>query len=153
MKKVVLAAITIAMLIPGIVAAHCEIPCGIYDDQLRIDLMREDITTIEKSMTQITSLSAAGDKNYNQIVRWVTNKEVHADKFTEIITQYFMTQRLKPKAVDAEGFQSYQKQLLLLHEMMVTAMKAKQTTDQTNITKLRELVDAFEKEYFAEHKH
>ena len=28
--------------------AHCQIPCGIYGDKLRIDLMMEDAATIEK---------------------------------------------------------------------------------------------------------
>jgi nickel superoxide dismutase len=28
------------------VGAHCEIPCGIYDDQLRADLIEEHSTTI-----------------------------------------------------------------------------------------------------------
>ncbi len=28
-------------------AAHCEVPCGIYDDQLRADLIAEHATTVE----------------------------------------------------------------------------------------------------------
>ena len=34
--------------------AHCEIPCGIYDDQLRAKLIAEHATTIEKSMKKIS---------------------------------------------------------------------------------------------------
>ena len=30
--------------------AHCEIPCGIYGDSVRIALIYEHITTVEKSM-------------------------------------------------------------------------------------------------------
>ena len=51
--------------------AHCEIPCGIYGDSVRIQLLYEHISTIEKSIQQINSLSAEGEKNYNQLVRWV----------------------------------------------------------------------------------
>ena len=29
-------------------AAHCEIPCGIYEDSVRINLIRDHITTMEK---------------------------------------------------------------------------------------------------------
>jgi nickel superoxide dismutase len=29
-------------------AAHCEIPCGIYDDEMRINMVLEHIATIEK---------------------------------------------------------------------------------------------------------
>ena len=34
------------------VLAHCEIPCGIYDDQTRVQLIHEHIGTIEKAMTK-----------------------------------------------------------------------------------------------------
>ena len=37
--------------------AHCEIPCGIYDDEMRIKMLAEHVTTIEKSMAQIQELS------------------------------------------------------------------------------------------------
>jgi len=128
--------------------AHCEIPCGIYNDKLRIDLLKEHITTIEKSMTQITELSAQGEKNYNQLVRWVGNKEEHANQFQHIVTQYFMTQRLKTP-VAGDDKEAYLKKLSLLHEMLVLAMKSKQTTDTENCKKLRETVDSFSSVYFS----
>ena len=65
--------------------AHCEIPCGIYNDSLRIEMILEDCQTIEKSMGQIADLSKGGDKNYNQLVRWVSNKEDHANKIQHIV--------------------------------------------------------------------
>jgi len=36
--------------------AHCEIPCGIYDDEMRIKIINEHIVTVEKSMKQIIEL-------------------------------------------------------------------------------------------------
>ena len=60
--------------------AHCEIPCGIYDDELRTKLIAEHSTTIEKSMKQIIELSKANSVDYNQLSRWVSNKEAHATK-------------------------------------------------------------------------
>ena len=131
------------------VRAHCEIPCGIYDDQARITLMKEHIATIEKSMDQITALSAEGEKNYNQLVRWITNKEEHAGKFAEVVTQYFMTQRIKPASpADTAGYRQYQDQVTLLHQMLVSAMQCKQTTDRVHTARLRELVDRFAAAYF-----
>jgi nickel superoxide dismutase len=129
------------------VFAHCEIPCGIYDDQARIGLLKEHITTIEKSINQILEISAAGDKNYNQLVRWVANKEKHADEFQHIVTQYFMTQRIKLPTDDA-GRSAYVNKVTMLHEMLVFAMKCKQTTDVENCSKLRALVDRFATAYF-----
>jgi len=77
--------------------AHCEVPCGIYDDQARTDMIAEHITTIEKAMKQITALSGQSPVNYNQAVRWVMTKEEHATKIQTIVSQYFLTQRIKSK--------------------------------------------------------
>ena len=85
-----------------LVRAHCEIPCGIYGDEARFTAMLEDVQTIEKSMNEINKLSMEDKVNYNQIVRWVNNKEQHADHIREVVAQYFMAQRIKePAAGDA----------------------------------------------------
>jgi nickel superoxide dismutase len=147
----------VAALIFGALAActyaraHCEIPCGIYDDRMRIDMLREHIDTIEKSMHEIEHLENAGEINYNQLVRWITNKEEHAEKFQYIVYQYFMTQRLSPVSMeDKEAFERYDRQLRLLHEMLYYSMKTKQTLDRLNIEKLRDVVAEFEELYFAQ---
>ncbi len=142
MKKIIaFTLITAALALNA--QAHCQIPCGIYDDAARFTSMREHVTTIEKSMKEITNLSAAAERNRNQLIRWVDNKEVHADKLTEIVTYYFLTQRIK----STEPAEKYEAELKLLHGMMVEAMKAKQTTDLQHVAKLRELIDEFEKVY------
>jgi nickel superoxide dismutase len=123
-------------------AAHCEIPCGIYDDKMRIDMIAEHITTIEKSMKQILKLESSKPLNHNQLVRWIMNKEDHANELQEIVTQYFMTQRIKV------GTENYTKKLTLLHKMLINAMKCKQTTDLSYINTLRTLLREFNDLYF-----
>ena len=131
---------------------HCEIPCGIYGDSLRIQQIDEHITTIEKSMNKIIELSDADDKNYNQLIRWVTNKEEHAQKIQDIVSQYFLHQRIKPTdPSNTEQYEKYITRLTLLHELQVYAMNAKQTTDLEFIEKLRDTLQKFEDAYF--HKH
>lgn len=122
--------------------SHCEIPCGIYDDHMRIHLLEEHVTTMEKSMKKIVELKDAGDSN--QRVRWIMNKEAHADKFQEIVSQYFLTQRI------ATDQKQYPEKLQTLHQMLVYAMKCKQTTDLQHIAKLKELVQSFSELYFAD---
>jgi nickel superoxide dismutase len=119
--------------------AHCQIPCGIYDDQMRIHMMEEHVTTIEKSMTMITA-----GQDQNQTVRWVMNKEEHADQLTEIVTYYFLAQRIKPE------MDHYEENLKTLHQLIIYSMKAKQTTDLKNVEKLKELIHAFEHTYIGE---
>jgi nickel superoxide dismutase len=128
--------------------SHCEIPCGIYNDPMRMDMMAEDITTIEKSMKEIKELSAQGEKNYNQLVRWIINKDNHADYFSEIVTQYFMAQRITPaEESNPKAYKEYVHKLTLLHKMMVFAMKCKQTTDLQNVEQLKTLLAQFRAAY------
>jgi nickel superoxide dismutase len=128
--------------------SHCEIPCGIYGDETRFAMLEEDITTVEKSMTMIVELSKDGGKNANQLVRWINNKEKHADLIQETVSQYFMTQRIKPADQSNQAeYKKYMEQLTLLHEMLIYAMKAKQTTDLANVVKLRELLNSSKASY------
>lgn len=131
--------------------AHCQLPCGIYNDNMRIISIQEHITTIEKSMRLIVELQKNPSENMNQIVRWVNNKENHADELTDILTYYFMAQRVKvPAEKSGETYTKYQTQLELLHGMMVSAMKAKQTTDHQYVAQLRSQLDTFANAYFSE---
>ncbi|WP_321346649.1 superoxide dismutase [Ni] [uncultured Draconibacterium sp.] len=131
--------------------AHCEIPCGIYGDSVRIALLYEHIETIEKSMNQINELSKSENPDYNQLVRWVMNKEEHAKKMQEIISQYFLHQRVKiTSSADDAAYRKYVKQLELLHHLSVFAMKSKQSTDLSIIDTLREKLHLFEHAYFGD---
>jgi len=159
-KKLILGAFFLSAIIFGSLAySHCQIPCGIYDDQARFNMIAEHITTIEKSMKLIEALSAEEKPNMNQIVRWVNNKDVHADEMSNIITYYFMAQRIKlPAEGDVKEYNTYVKKLTLLHEMLVYTMRTKQTTELGNVDKLRALLSRFREAYSgkiaqAEHKH
>jgi nickel superoxide dismutase len=130
---------------------HCQIPCGIYDDLLRVRMMEEHVTTIERSIKGLNDhLGKTEAADANQQVRWVMNKEVHADLITKIVTEYFLQQRIKaPKAGDDEARKVYLERLETLHGMLVTSMKTKQTVDPSHATRLRELIDKFKRQYFS----
>ena len=129
--------------------AHCQVPCGIYDDEARFAMLSEHVTTIEKAMKEIAALTAQAPVNYNQIVRWVMNKEKHAEEFSEIVSYYFLAQRLVPKAPeDGEARAAYLEQLELCHRLIVTAMKAKQTVDLGHVLALRDLLAKLQGSYF-----
>jgi len=128
---------------------HCQIPCGIYDDPVRFTLLEEHCTTIEKSMKEIVRISGSSEPNWNQVVRWTKNKELHADELSHIVTHYFMAQRLKPAEVkDREAHTKYVRELTMLHRMVVHAMKAKQTTDLNHVEALRSLIASYKASYF-----
>jgi nickel superoxide dismutase len=149
-KKILLCGIfVLAILLASMAYSHCQIPCGIYGDKMRFNMITEHITTIEKSMKLIAELSEQNKPNMNQIVRWVRNKDEHADEMSHIISYYFMAQRVKlPPEDDVKAYNEYVKKLTLLHRMLVYTMKTKQTTDLSNVEKLRSLLGKFKEEYF-----
>ncbi|MCF6268672.1 MAG: hypothetical protein L3J41_03085 [Melioribacteraceae bacterium] len=105
-------------------------------------------------MKKIVELSEETPSNYNQLVRWVVNKEEHAKKTQEIVSQYFVHQRIKlTDSSEKEKYNRYIQQLTTLHEIVVYAMKAKQSTNLEQIENLRKSLKAFEKPYFHTHKH
>ncbi len=150
MKKTKVIFIFLAMitLFKPVVFSHCEIPCGVYDDEMRFTMVKEHITTIEKAMKEIANLSGQQPLNFNQIVRWVTNKEKHAEDIQHIISQYFLTQRVKMvEKGDDKAHKIRTEHLSLCHEILVYTMKTKQTTDLSNVEKLKTAVKAFKDSY------
>lgn len=112
-------------LLPQNAAAHCQVPCGIFTDQLRFEAMLEDTTTIAKAIDQVSeNLAAMADEPtplvVNQLSRWISTKEDHANHIQKVIADYFMAQRIK---TDADN---YVEQLKAAHAVMQAAMKVKQ---------------------------
>jgi nickel superoxide dismutase len=127
--------------------AHCQLPCGIYDDNARVLSMLEDVRTIEKATRLINELSSRNDAlSQNQRVRWIMNKEDHAQNIISTICDYFLTQRLKPDAED------YLKRLEQHHIVMIGAMKAKQNVDLEIVDKLQKDIEAL-LPYYPAHDH
>ena len=146
MKRFAIAIVAVAALtIAQNASAHCQIPCGIYGDDARFKELLEHVTTIRKSIKTINELGVAKEKNFNQIVRWVKNKEAHADKISEIVLKYFLAQRIKSTQPH------YKDKLVALHQIIVLSMKAKQGTDPATADKLEKAVKAFQGLYT--HKH
>lgn len=139
---VVLAAVVLTLGIAPRAGAHCEVPCGVYGDQMRFEGMLEDQTTIRKAVDGIQALAGKTDaQSANQLARWVATKEDHATQTQHTIAQYFMTQRIK--ADDPQ----YVEKLTKAHAVMVAAMKCKQSADVAPTDALREAILAFHQAY------
>lgn len=129
------------------VHAHCQIPCGIYDDYARLLSMLEDTATIEKSAKMMAELAAKTDaQSQNQYVRWVMNKEKHSQNVIDTISDYFLTQRVKSSQQD------YTERLIKHHRVIVAAMKTKQNADSRYTTELKSSIDALAS-YYPQHQH
>ncbi|MGD9264602.1 MAG: superoxide dismutase, Ni [Lysobacterales bacterium] len=127
--------------------AHCQIPCGIYDDHARVQSMLEDTATVEKSLRSIMELSGKSDaQSQHQMIRWVMNKEKHAQNIISTISDYFLTQRVAATQED------YTQRLARHHAVIVAAMKVKQNADLSHAQALRDSIEAL-LAYYPEHKH
>lgn len=130
---------------------HCQVPCGIYGDKMRIDMMMEDAATVEKAMTSLVAMDAEETPSKNQMVRWVMYKESHAQAIQDQVAAYWLAQRIKVPGADAgpAALEKYHGQLGLLHRITVAAMKCKQTTDVSHVAALRALAVEFSATYFS----
>ena len=151
MKPIYQSLIIPFLLLQGSLLAHCQVPCGIYNDAARIIQIQEDFSTIQKAMTKIKELSQPQDAtSMNQLTRWIMTKEDHASKIQKVVSEYFLTQRIKAKTEDSE-FDTYVKQATTLHQILVSAMKCKQTIDEQNVILGINLIDQFVERYFDSH--
>lgn len=142
--KITLMALSLILLVmaPTLVLSHCQVPCGIYDDHARVDQMLEDSVTIIKAAKQMEALKGKTDaQSQNQMVRWVVNKEKHAQYIISTISDYFLTQRVKASQDD------YVQRLKDHHAVIVAAMKAKQNADVSFGKKLQKTIQVLEKYY------
>lgn len=122
-------------LAPRLASAHCQVPCGIYDDHARVQSMLEDVATIRKAVTELGELNAKTDvQSRQQFVRWVNTKELHAENIIRTISDYFLTQRVKADQKD------YVQRLRDHHAVMVGAMKCKQNASMEPVDQLEALV-------------
>ena len=137
------------LFIASSLSAHCQVPCGIFSDELKFSELEEHVVTIEKSARLISELSAKEDltaNDYQQLVRWTTNKETHAQKIIDESANYFLAQRIK---TDADH---YAEKIEMLHHIIVGAMKTKQSAGKYATAKLIESI-ALLKDLYLDHPH
>ncbi len=142
-----LLALFLAAALPQVAAAHCQVPCGIYDDHARVQGMLEDAATVAKALASMAELAGKSDaQSQNQVVRWVMNKEKHAQNIIATIGDYFLTQRVKPDQKD------YVERLKRHHAVILAAMKVKQTADAQSAKSLTAAIEGLAG-YYPAHEH
>merc|ERR1719350_270678 len=127
---------------------HCQVPCGIYDDEGRISQLREDLTTITKAIKNIGSLSGShSPDNVNQLVRWINVKEEHASHIITTVAEYFLTQKVKTVDQGSDGYEDYLAILEAHHRVMKAAMVCKQKPTEASVHGLQHALDDLAKIY------
>ena len=125
--------------------AHCQVPCGIYDDAMRITMLREDATTIRKAITSMEELMQDQGhplQGFNQGVRWISEKDETATNIQHVVSGYFLTQRVKAVPQGSPGHDVYLEQLTRMHAILVAAMKCKQNAGMEHVDALDAAIEA-----------
>ncbi len=134
------------IIFQSIIFGHCQVPCGIYDDASRIIQIQEDFRTIKKAMGQIILLnSKSSAQDSNQLIRWINTKEEHANNIQKILTEYFLVQRIKPSN------KKYIDQISIIHQVLILAMKCKQTVAVNYVDDGINIIEKFIDIYFDKH--
>ena len=118
-------------------AAHCDVPCGIYDpivaqiDALTVVRMIDLITDLEKNFPQ------AGAARSNADVRYTLVKEEHAEKCKKEIRVIW------GDYIKAQHIEKHPEVHALVHKIMQLGSKCRQTVDRETALQLVEAVNEF----------
>ncbi|MCB1112098.1 MAG: hypothetical protein H7A37_09090 [Chlamydiales bacterium] len=126
-----------ALTTPIQLLAHCQMPCGIYHDDMVYDQVDQYVETMYKAMAELNSINLDTVKNQNTFVRWVFQKEKQSDEISKLILEYFLQQKIKPDEPDTA------KKLELAHKMLFLIVGIKQNTDVAIIHQFMEVWDQF----------
>lgn len=107
----------------GSLAAHCQMPCGIYHDEMVFNQIDQYIETMYKGMTELKNSKFSNPLERNNFIRWVALKESASDEMANLITQYFLQQKIKPGEPDTA------KRLVSAHKMLFELTAIKQNVD------------------------
>lgn len=127
------------LIIPGALAifsfclsdnleAHCQMPCGIYHDQMIYDKIDEYFETMMKAVAAMNNNEFKTVQEKNQFIRWVMTKEKESDEVADVLLTYFLQQKIRPN--DEESFDLVKS----AHKMLFLLVQIKQNAD-VNIVK------------------
>ena len=85
------------------------------------------------------------------MVRWVNNKESHAQKIQDVISEYFLAQRIKPKSSTEKEYDKYVRLSISCQKIIYYAMKCKQNVDAQYVEKLSAELESFVVVYLDKH--
>lgn len=103
--------------------AHCQMPCGIYHDDMVYDQIDQYIETMYKGISVLNNNKFNNPKERNEFVRWVLEKDKESDDVAEILNKYFLQQKIKNGEPDTV------KRLVSVHKLLCTLVVIKQNVD------------------------
>lgn len=124
----------VSLFLNSCLSAHCQMPCGIYHDEMVFDQIDQYVETMYKAMAMLNNSAFTSVKERNEFVRWVVQKENESNKIAELLTTYFLQQKIKPDESDTA------KRLASVHKLLFGLVVIKQNVD-------KKFVDEFSKQW------
>lgn len=115
---------------------HCQMPCGIYHDEMVYDQIDQYAETMYKAISEINASKFETPKERNQFVRWVYQKETQSNEIANLITTYFIQQKIKPDEEDTTT------KTLLAQKLLFLLVQIKQNTE---VKLVHEFMEEWEK--------
>lgn len=118
-------------------SAHCQMPCGIYHDDMVYDQIDQYSETMYKGIAVMNDSKFANPKERNEFARWTLQKENASDETASLLTKYFLQQKIKPGEPDTP------KRLESLHKLLFLLVAIKQNVDLSFVNEFTEEWERF----------
>jgi len=115
--------LSILVLGSASLAAHCQMPCGIYHDEIAYDVLDQYVETVHKGISELLTMKFETPAERNQYVRWIIQKEKLSDEAAQTILKYFLQQKIAPGEADTTA------KVVAAHKMLSLLVAIKQTVD------------------------
>ncbi|MGZ3634297.1 MAG: superoxide dismutase [Ni] [Parachlamydiaceae bacterium] len=104
-------------------SAHCQMPCGIYHDDMVFDQIDQYVETMYKGISVLNNNKFSNPKERNEFIRWVIEKEQASDEVASLLNSYFLQQKIKGNEPDTD------KRLKAVHNLLTRCVAIKQNAD------------------------
>src|SRR5262245_56294715 len=75
MYRQLFSGLVFSMILCSKLTAHCQMPCGIYHDDMVYDQIDQFVETVYKGISVMNGNKFSSTKDKNEFVRWVIQKE------------------------------------------------------------------------------
>lgn len=146
MNKLLFKASVLLVLIASApqISAHCQMPCGIYHDDMVYDRIDQYVETMVKAISIMKKNDFSSPEESNRFTRWVIQKETASDEAANIITTYFLQQKIKP------GEEDTAKRLESAHKLLFLLVAIKQNADVKVVDEFGEEWEKFKNMFHVE---
>lgn len=115
--------IALSLLTSPLLYSHCQMPCGIYHDDMVFDQIDQYIETMVKCVSILNENKFDSLQSKNECVRWILSKEKMSNETADLICTYFLQQKIKPDEPDTV------KRLVAAHKLLADLVLIKQTAE------------------------